>query len=139
MPSCNDILVMKINFPLQWLVCLNVQTHSMHLYFLCYYGSSYDMPSEPKVIFFVWYLNLWLSNDDDYLFKWRQTSCICIFNSNWFLPASLLNYIFAWRSILWFYRESLRTNFCGFNIIIAQNQNVDRRKPFIIQTTLLFF
>lgn len=108
--------------------------------FWCYYGSSYDMPSEPIVIFFVWYLNLWLSNEDDYLLKWRQTSCICIFNSNCFLPASLHNYIFAWRSILWFYRESLRTNFCGFNIIIAQNQkNVDIRKPFIIQNTLFFF
>lgn len=90
-------------------------------------------------IFCVIYLNLWLSNEDDYLLKWRQTSCICIFNSNCFLPASLHNYIFAWRSILWFYRESLRTNFCGFNIIIAQNQNVDRRKPFIIQNTLSFF
>lgn len=41
-------------------------------------------------------------------------------------------------SILWFYHESLRTNFCGFNIIIARNQNVDRRKQLIIQNTHFF-
>lgn len=108
--------------------------------FWCYYGSSYDMPSEPIVIFFVWYLNLWFSNEDDYLLKWRQTSCICIFNSNCFLSASLHNYIFAWRSILWFYRESLRTNFCGFNIIIAQNQaHWSKKAVYNSKYTFFFF